>query len=164
MPAHPVIDIKHPGADAEKIASRVADAAAKGVRAALVHNDRDAIMLSPLLRARPAAFRRRVADRLRRRVRRAIGSSTHHGRTPKSTVGTAAPELLRRLGSGPELPIHHVELPPELKVRASCGTAASRGADCGNPRRGRAAKDGEMPGAVDIEPGILPVNLRRNQP
>ncbi|MFF0793531.1 substrate-binding domain-containing protein [Streptomyces spiralis] len=41
---------------------------------------------------------------------------------PKRAVGAAAVDLLlRRLRSGPALPVHRLELLPELKVRASCG-------------------------------------------
>ncbi|WP_433357184.1 substrate-binding domain-containing protein [Microtetraspora malaysiensis] len=45
---------------------------------------------------------------------------------PKRAVGATAVELLlRRLRSGSALPVHHVELLPELKVRASCGAASA---------------------------------------
>jgi DNA-binding LacI/PurR family transcriptional regulator len=41
---------------------------------------------------------------------------------PKHAVGQVAMELmLRRVDSGPDLPVHHISLLPSLQVRASTG-------------------------------------------
>ncbi|KAB8188031.1 hypothetical protein [Microbispora catharanthi] len=63
--------------------------------------------------------------RARRRGDRAFGARDR-APAPKRAVGATAVELLlRRLRSGSALPVHHVELLPELKVRASCRAAPS---------------------------------------
>ncbi|GAA1181843.1 DNA-binding LacI/PurR family transcriptional regulator [Kitasatospora gansuensis] len=122
----PVIDIHRPGLDSELVAARIIEAAADGVRAVLVHNDHEAIQLVPLLRARGL----RVPDDLALisydDVFAALAAPPLTAvAPPKRAVGTAAVELmLRRLDGRSELPTHHVQLLPELKVRTSCGGGA----------------------------------------
>ncbi|GAA0685779.1 substrate-binding domain-containing protein [Kitasatospora atroaurantiaca] len=119
----PVIDIHRPGLESDAVAARISEAVADGVRAVLVHNDQEAIQLVPLLRARGL----RVPDDLALisydDVFAALAAPPLTAvAPPKRAVGTAALELmLRRLGDEPDLPVHHVRLLPELKVRASCG-------------------------------------------
>ncbi|MFI0924088.1 substrate-binding domain-containing protein [Streptomyces sp. NPDC021012] len=119
-----VIDIHRPGLDTETVASRIADAVTRdGVRAVLVHNDREAIRLAPLLRARGL----RVPDDLAMisydDVFAALAEPPLTAvAPPKRAVGSVAVEMMiRRLDAGPDLPVHHVRLLPELKVRTSCG-------------------------------------------
>ncbi|MFI2735156.1 substrate-binding domain-containing protein [Streptomyces sp. NPDC018711] len=121
----PVVDIRRPGGDMEGVAVRIAEAVADGVRAVLVHNDQSAIQLVPLLRARGL----RVPDDLALisydDVFAALAAPPLTAvAPPKRAVGAAALELLlSRLGSGRDLPVHHVDLMPELKIRTSCGGA-----------------------------------------
>ncbi|MFC8759915.1 substrate-binding domain-containing protein [Streptomyces sp. NPDC057193] len=121
---HPIVDI-HSGGDMEPVATQIAEAVAGGVRAVLVHNDQSAIQLVPLLRARGL----RVPDDLALisydDVFAALAAPPLTAvAPPKRAVGSAALELLlNRLGSGHDLPVHHVELMPELKIRTSCGSA-----------------------------------------
>lgn len=122
----PVIDIEHPGRDSDLVAQRIAEGAAVGVRAVLVHNDQEAIQLVPLLRARGMKVPGDVALVSYDDVFAALAAPPLTAvAPPKRGVGAAALDLLlRRLSSGDELPVHHVELLPELKVRASSGGAA----------------------------------------
>ncbi|MGK4579291.1 substrate-binding domain-containing protein [Kitasatospora sp. HPMI-4] len=121
----PVIDIERPGRETEAVAARIAEGVAAGVRAVLVHNDQEAIQLVPVLRARGLHVPDDVALISYDDVFAALAAPPLTAvAPPKRAVGAAALELLlRRLGGG-ELPVHHVELLPELKVRASCGGEA----------------------------------------
>ncbi|WP_328946270.1 substrate-binding domain-containing protein [Streptomyces sp. NBC_00250] len=121
----PVIDIRRPGADSDAVAAQIAEAAAAGVRAVLVHNDRDAIQLAPLLRARGLEVPDDVALISYDDVFAALAAPPLTAVSPpKRAVGAAAVDLLlRRLESGSSLPTHHVELLPELKIRASSDSA-----------------------------------------
>ncbi|MEU6879061.1 substrate-binding domain-containing protein [Streptomyces sp. NPDC046712] len=125
----PVIDVGRPGLESESVASRIAEAVAHdGVRAVLVHNDREAIQLSPLLRARGLRLPDDLALISYDDVFAALAAPPLTAvAPPKRAVGAAALQLmLRRLEAGPDLPVHHVRLLPELKVRSSCG---GRGTD-----------------------------------
>ncbi|MFF8912938.1 substrate-binding domain-containing protein [Streptomyces sp. NPDC015032] len=120
----PVIDIEHPGQDSEAIGARIAEGVAEGARAVLVHNDKEAIQLVPVLRARGLRVPEDVAVISYDDVFAALAAPPLTAvAPPKRAVGAAALELLlRRLGSGDErLPVHHLELLPELKIRTSCG-------------------------------------------
>lgn len=75
----PVIDIEDPATAPESVARQLAEAVDQGVRAALVHNDQDAIQLPALLRARPVRPRGSGADQLRRRLRGARRSAADRG-------------------------------------------------------------------------------------
>lgn len=122
----PVIDIEHPGQETEAIAARIAEGVASGVRAVLVHNDMEAIQLVPILRARGLRVPEDVAVISYDDVFAALAAPPLTAvAPPKRAVGGSALELLlRRLSSGEAgLPVHHVELLPELKVRTSCGGA-----------------------------------------
>ncbi len=100
---------------------------ARGVTAALVHGDEDAIVLVPRLQARGI----RVPDDLALiayddEVAGLADVPLTAVAPPKRSVGElAAKLLLQRLaerGSGrPPAPRQHVELLPELRIRASCG-------------------------------------------
>ncbi|GAA0685753.1 substrate-binding domain-containing protein [Kitasatospora atroaurantiaca] len=119
----PVVDIHQPGGDMEVVAARIAEAVAGGVRAALVHNDQDAIQLVSLLRARGLRVPDDVALISYDDVFAALAAPPLTAvAPPKRALGAAAMRLLLRwLDSGPELPVHHVALLPELKIRTSCG-------------------------------------------
>ncbi|GGT14353.1 LacI family transcriptional regulator [Streptomyces tanashiensis] len=119
----PVIDIPHPGADPDSVAARIAEGAAAGVRAVLVHNDRDAIQLTPLLRTRGLDVPEDVVLVSYDDVFAALAAPPLTAvAPPKRAVGAAALDLLlHRLDGGSSLPTHHVELLPELKIRASSG-------------------------------------------
>lgn len=123
MEPRPVIDIHPHAPDSEGVAQRIADGAADGVRAALVHNDQDAIQLPPLLRARGLGVPEDIALISYDDVFAALGAPPLTAvAPPKHAVGAAAVELLlRRLTLGAALPVHHTELLPELKIRSSCG-------------------------------------------
>jgi DNA-binding LacI/PurR family transcriptional regulator len=122
----PVIDIEHPGADSETVAARIAEDVAQGVRAVLVHNDQEAIQLIPVLRARGLRVPDDVALISYDDVFAALAAPPLTAVSPpKRAVGAAAIDLLRRrITEGPDLPVHHIELLPELKVRTSCGGSA----------------------------------------
>ncbi|MEV4558113.1 LacI family DNA-binding transcriptional regulator [Kitasatospora sp. NPDC049285] len=126
----PVVDIRQPGGDMEQVAARIAEGVADGARAVLVHNDQDAIQLVPLLRGRGLRVPDDLAVVSYDDVFAALAAPPLTAvAPPKRTVGSAALDLLlHRLDSGPELPVHHVDLLPELKVRTSCGGAAGSGA------------------------------------
>ncbi|MFJ8478399.1 substrate-binding domain-containing protein [Kitasatospora sp. NPDC094011] len=134
LETHPVVEV-HPWgtdpmapADPEWLADRVAEHADQGVRAVLVHNDRDAIQLPPLLRTRGL----RVPDDLALiSYDDVFASLTTPPLTavapPKQAVGTVALDLLlRRLSTGADLPAHHIGLLPSLVVRSSCGAVPTQ--------------------------------------
>ncbi|MGW0769137.1 substrate-binding domain-containing protein [Streptomyces sp. NPDC002676] len=124
----PVIDINRPGIDADGLAAQIAEAVAEGVRAFLIHNDQEAIQLTPRLRARGLRAPDDLALISYDDVFAALASPPLTAVSPpKHAVGAGAVELmLRRIDNGPELPVHHVQLLPELKVRSSCGGADGR--------------------------------------
>ncbi|WP_086726171.1 LacI family DNA-binding transcriptional regulator [Streptomyces carpinensis] len=119
----PVIDIEDPATAPESVTRKLAEAVERGVRAALVHNDQDAIQLPALLRARGLSVPEDLALISYDDVFAALGAPPLTAvAPPKRAVGAAAVDLLlRRLRHGSSLPVHRVELLPELKVRASCG-------------------------------------------
>ncbi|HEY3483592.1 MAG TPA: substrate-binding domain-containing protein [Streptomyces sp.] len=119
----PVIDIRRPGLDTESVAAQIAEAVARGVRAVLVHNDQEAIQLAPLLRSRGLRAPDDLALISYDDVFAALAAPPLTAvAPPKRAVGAAAVELmLRRINNASELPVHHVRLLPELKVRTSCG-------------------------------------------
>ncbi|MFB7596586.1 substrate-binding domain-containing protein [Streptomyces sp. NPDC056160] len=121
----PVIDIDDPATAPEEVSRKLAEGVEKGVRAALVHNDQDAIQLPALLRARGLSVPEDLALISYDDVFAALGAPPLTAvAPPKKAVGAAAVDLLlRRLRHGAALPVHRVELLPELKVRASCGGA-----------------------------------------
>ncbi|MFD5920398.1 substrate-binding domain-containing protein [Kitasatospora sp. NPDC058201] len=109
--------------DPELLSARIAEAAAEGTRAVLVHNDQDAIRLPPLLRARGLRVPDDVALIAYDDVFAALAAPPLTAvAPPKRAVGQAAFDLLlRRLVAGPELPVHRTTLLPVLRVRTSCG-------------------------------------------
>ncbi|MFJ5231884.1 substrate-binding domain-containing protein [Kitasatospora sp. NPDC088391] len=124
----PVIDMHRPGApiavpDPEWVAQQIAEAAADGVRAVLVHNDQDAIQLPPLLRNRGLRVPEDVALISYDDVFAALAAPPLTAVSPpKKAVGEAALDLLlRRLDGPPGRPASHLELLPTLKIRTSCG-------------------------------------------
>ncbi|MFF4966172.1 substrate-binding domain-containing protein [Streptomyces sp. NPDC001037] len=120
----PVIGIRRYGVDPDELAGQIYDAAAEGVRAVLVHNDQDAIQLPPPLRARGLDVPKDIALISYDDVFAALAAPALTAvAPPKRAVGEAALNLLlRRLDSGSSaIPVHHLELLPSLKVRASCG-------------------------------------------
>ncbi|WP_329562143.1 LacI family DNA-binding transcriptional regulator [Kitasatospora sp. NBC_01266] len=119
----PVLDITRPGLDPDGLAARIAEAVGQGVRAFLVHNDQEAIQLTPPLRARGLRAPDDLALISYDDVFAALASPPLTAVSPpKHAVGTGAVELiLRRIDGDSELPIHHVQLLPKLKVRGSCG-------------------------------------------
>ncbi|WP_435281713.1 substrate-binding domain-containing protein [Streptomyces koelreuteriae] len=123
LPAEPVIDIDEPAAHAEDIARQIVEAVESGVRGVLVHNDQDALQLSPMLRDKGLRIPEDIALVSYDDVVAALGAPPLTAVSPpRHAVGAAAVELiLRRLKSDPALPVHHLDLLPELKVRASCG-------------------------------------------
>ncbi|GAA1973697.1 substrate-binding domain-containing protein [Kitasatospora viridis] len=122
----PVIDIRRPGRESEAIAEQITAAVARGVRAVLVHNDQEAIQLNPLLRARGLHVPDDVALISYDDVFAALAAPPLTAvAPPKRAVGVAAVDLLlRRLRHDADLPVHHIALLPELKVRTSCGGTA----------------------------------------
>ncbi|MER5641119.1 LacI family DNA-binding transcriptional regulator [Kitasatospora sp. NPDC002227] len=122
----PVIDIHRPGIETEQLATQITEAVGQGVRAFLVHNDQEAIQLTPLLRARGLRAPDDLALISYDDVFAALASPPLTAVSPpKRAVGAGAVELmLRRIEHGTELPVHHVQLLPELMVRTSCGGAA----------------------------------------
>ncbi|MFD8612510.1 substrate-binding domain-containing protein [Streptomyces sp. NPDC059631] len=119
----PVIDIDDPATAPELVSRSLTEAADRGVRAALVHNDQDAIQLPALLRARGLSVPEDLALISYDDVFAALGAPPLTAvAPPKRAVGAAAVDLLlRRLRHGDALPVHRIELLPELKVRSSCG-------------------------------------------
>ncbi|MFE0463699.1 substrate-binding domain-containing protein [Kitasatospora sp. NPDC058965] len=122
---YPVIDINRPGVETDLLATRITEAVADGVRAFLVHNDQEAIQLTPLLRSRGLRTPDDLALISYDDVFAALASPALTAVSPpKRAVGAAALELmLRRIAGGPALPVHHLQLLPELKVRTTCGGA-----------------------------------------
>ncbi|MFB6894486.1 substrate-binding domain-containing protein [Kitasatospora sp. NPDC056327] len=124
LTAGPVLDVRTPAADLDRVARQLAEAAADGVGAALVHNDQDAIQLLPLLRAGGVRVPEDLALVSYDDVFAALGAPPLTAvAPPKRAVGAAAVDLLlRRLATADEpLPVHHLELLPDLKVRESSG-------------------------------------------
>ncbi|MFE9424836.1 substrate-binding domain-containing protein [Kitasatospora sp. NPDC006697] len=121
----PVIDIRSPGGDPGVLAEQIAAGVARGIRAVLIHNDQEAIRLTPLLRSRGLRIPQDVALVSYDDVFAALAAPPLTAvAPPKRAVGTAAVELLLRRIGGSALPVQHVQLLPELKVRTSCGGAA----------------------------------------
>ncbi|MFJ4593373.1 MULTISPECIES: substrate-binding domain-containing protein [unclassified Kitasatospora] len=110
-------------ADSDRLAGLIADAVSDGVRAALIHNDQDAIQLLPLLRARGLAVPADLALIAYDDVFAALAAPPLTAVTPPTrAVGeTAVGLLLRRLTAGPDLPVHRISLLPALRIRTSCG-------------------------------------------
>ncbi|WP_374115677.1 substrate-binding domain-containing protein [Streptomyces sp. NK15101] len=119
----PVVDIQRPNLDSETVAERIAEAVAEGVRAVLVHNDQEAVQLIPLLRARGLRAPDDLALISYDDVFAALAAPPLTAvAPPKRAVGSAAVKLLlRRLDDESALPVHHIQLMPELKIRTSCG-------------------------------------------
>ncbi|MEU3841820.1 substrate-binding domain-containing protein [Streptomyces sp. NPDC028635] len=123
----PVIDVPtpaaHPAGVHQELAARIAEAAASGVRAVLVHNDQDAIQLPPLLRAHGLTVPDDLALVSYDDVYANLSDPPLTAvAPPKRAVGAEALRLLlRRLDEGDALPVHQIELLPTLTVRASCG-------------------------------------------
>ncbi|MFE0462968.1 substrate-binding domain-containing protein [Kitasatospora sp. NPDC058965] len=128
LPARPVIDLPGTPAGSGAVVEQVAAAVDGGTRALLVHNDQDAIQLLPLLRARGLTVPEDLAVISYDDVFAALGAPPLTAvAPPKQAVGRAAVEvLLRRLRSGSALPVHHLGLLPELKVRSTCGAHPGR--------------------------------------
>ncbi|MFB6836967.1 substrate-binding domain-containing protein [Streptomyces sp. NPDC056361] len=106
-----------------RLARQIADAAAEGTRAVLVHNDQDAIQLPPLLRSLGLTVPGDVALIAYDDVFAALAAPPLTAvAPPKRAVGEAAFDLLlRRLAAAAELPAHRISLLPSLRVRTSCG-------------------------------------------
>ncbi|MCC9312263.1 LacI family transcriptional regulator [Kitasatospora sp. RB6PN24] len=120
----PLIELDSSGPGGVKaLADRIADGAAAGVRAALVHNDHTAIQLPPLLRARGLTVPDDLALISYDDVYAALAAPALTAvAPPKRAVGAAAADLLlRRLDGGADLPVRRIELLPGLKIRGSCG-------------------------------------------
>ncbi|AJE81357.1 MULTISPECIES: LacI family DNA-binding transcriptional regulator [Streptomyces] len=124
----PVIDMPsaadpRSAVDRQQVAARIAEAAASGARALLVHNDQDAIQLPPLLRSFGLSVPEDMALISYDDVFASLSAPPLTAvAPPKRAVGaTALDALLRRLDASGELPVQHVELLPSLKLRASCG-------------------------------------------
>ncbi|WP_328296518.1 LacI family transcriptional regulator [Streptomyces sp. NBC_00435] len=122
----PVLDTLGPDgavADPGGLARRIADAAADGVRAVLVHSDQDAIRLPPLLRVLGLRVPADVALIAYDDMFAALAAPPLTAvAPPKRAVGEAAfALLLRRLTGGPGLPAQRTSLLPALRVRTSCG-------------------------------------------
>ena len=121
-PRHLVGASDGPGPSGGRFAAFVEEVEAGGVRAALVHNDLDAVALVGLLQARGV------------RVPEDLAVVTYDDEVaelndvpltavapPKRAVGAWAVELIRRRLTEPEPPLAELLLRPELRVRASCG-------------------------------------------
>ncbi|MFE7191444.1 substrate-binding domain-containing protein [Kitasatospora sp. NPDC057541] len=124
LPAEPVVDVRTPAAGVDGVAHRLAEAVADGVGAALVHNDQDALQLLPLLRTRGVRVPEDLALVAYDDVFAALGAPPLTAvAPPKRAVGAAAVDLLvRRLTpTGSALPVHHLDLLPDLTVRESSG-------------------------------------------
>ncbi|MFI7006215.1 substrate-binding domain-containing protein [Streptomyces sp. NPDC050145] len=118
----PVTDVPGPG-DPAALATRLAEAAASGVRAALVHNDQDALQLPALLRTHGLGVPADLALVAYDDVYAALADPPLTAvAPPKRAVGAEALHLLlRRLTDGDTLPTQQTELLPTLKIRQSCG-------------------------------------------
>ncbi|GAA4970338.1 substrate-binding domain-containing protein [Nonomuraea thailandensis] len=95
---------------------------AESVRAALVHNDLDAVQLIRKLMARGVSVPRDIAivtydDEVATMAAIPLTAVA----PPKHAVGAAAVELLARRMADPDGAFRHLLLRPELRVRASCG-------------------------------------------
>ncbi|MFH9611332.1 substrate-binding domain-containing protein [Streptomyces sp. NPDC017448] len=126
MEPAPVLDTLRPagsGPDPAGLARRIAEAAANGTRAVLVHNDQDAIQLPPLLRALGLTVPDDIALIAYDDVFAALAAPPLTAvAPPKRAVGEAALALLlRRLTGGRYLPVSRTSLLPTLRVRTSCG-------------------------------------------
>lgn len=121
----PVIDVPSRGTDLAAVAAAIAAQASAGVRAVLVHNDRAAIALPPLLRAHGLRVPHDVALISYDDVFAGLAAPPLTAvAPPKRAVGVAAMELVvRRLIDGADLPVHHIALLPSLRERTSCGAA-----------------------------------------
>ncbi|MFI1191228.1 substrate-binding domain-containing protein [Streptomyces californicus] len=122
----PVLDTLRPretGSDPAQLARRIAEAAADGTRAVLVHNDQDAIQLPPLLRTLGLTVPDDIALIAYDDVFAALAAPPLTAvAPPKRAVGEAAfALLLRRLTGESDLPVHRTSLLPTLHVRTSCG-------------------------------------------
>ncbi|QKW09769.1 DeoR/GlpR family transcriptional regulator [Streptomyces sp. NA04227] len=126
----PVVDVPRAGGGAAAVAEQIAAAARAGARAVLVHNDQDAIQLPPLLRTFGLGVPEDMALISYDDTFAALSAPPLTAvAPPKRAVGAGALELLvRRIAAGPELPVHHTELQPSLKVRSSCGGGNGGGA------------------------------------
>ncbi|MET9398927.1 substrate-binding domain-containing protein [Kitasatospora sp. NPDC002965] len=127
LPVEPPVDIVTPVADLPAVADRLAEGCARGVRAAVVHNDQDAIQLLPLLRARGLRVPEDLAVISYDDLFAGLGAPPLTAvAPPKQAVGAEAVGLLlRRLGSVAEAgPVHHVRLLPVLTIRESCGAVS----------------------------------------
>ncbi|MET9618705.1 LacI family DNA-binding transcriptional regulator [Kitasatospora indigofera] len=124
----PVVDIHRSGLDSEVVAAQIAQAVTEGVRAVLIHNDREAMQLAPLLHTRGLRTPHDLALISYDDVFAALAAPPLTAvAPPKRAVGAAAVEvILRRIAGGSELPVHHVRLLPELKIRTSCGGGQGR--------------------------------------
>ncbi|MEK2494665.1 substrate-binding domain-containing protein [Kitasatospora purpeofusca] len=122
LPEEPTIDID-PAAGMESVAERIGQQVRAGVEAVVVHNDQDAIQLLPLLRAAGVSVPEDLAMVSYDDVFAALGAPPLTAvAPPKHAVGAAAVELIvRRLAKRSGLPVHHLDLLPDLKIRRSCG-------------------------------------------
>ncbi|GIG61586.1 LacI family transcriptional regulator [Longispora fulva] len=127
LTAQPVVDIAGGPGGMAGVAAALAERVAAGTRAVLVHNDRAAIALPPLLRAHGLHLPDDIAlisydDVFARLAAPPLTAVA----PPKKAVGVAAMELaMRRLRGGSDLPAHHIRLLPRLRVRTSCGAGPS---------------------------------------
>ncbi|MBO1413644.1 LacI family DNA-binding transcriptional regulator [Streptomyces sp. FH025] len=123
LPVLDTLDATGRPADPEPLAGRIAEAAADGVRAVLVHNDQDAIQLPPLLRSHGLTVPEGLALIAYDDVFSALADPPLTAVAPPTrAVGeTAVDLLLRRLSAGHHLPTHRITLLPSLCVRTSCG-------------------------------------------
>jgi DNA-binding LacI/PurR family transcriptional regulator len=124
----PVMDVPSPAdsraaGDHAEMAARIAEVAASGVRAVLVHNDQDAIQLPPLLRGHGLSVPQDLALLAYDDVYASLSDPPLTAvAPPKKAVGAEALALLlRRLASGDDLPVQQIELLPTLTIRESCG-------------------------------------------
>ncbi|MEU6488740.1 substrate-binding domain-containing protein [Streptomyces sp. NPDC046887] len=131
LTAPPVVDVPNEDGPAaaggiEAVADAIARAAASGVRAALVHNDRDALALLPLLRDRGLAVPRDLALIAYDDLYASLADPPLTAvAPPKQAVGAEALRLLlRRFEAGDALPVHRLDLLPALIVRRSSDGAA----------------------------------------
>ncbi|RAG83141.1 hypothetical protein DN069_23855 [Streptacidiphilus pinicola] len=121
---HPVLGLDPVTRDLDAVATRLTEAVATGVHAVLVHNDQDALQLAPLLRSRGLRIPEDLAVISYDDVVAALADPPLTAvAPPKQAVGRAAMELLLRRSAPPgkSLPVHHIELLPDLMIRTSCG-------------------------------------------